>query len=301
MLVASQLAPLLALLSAAVDVTARPAETRCPSRLALASALEGRVPDEADGWSVRYRVEARGAGTDDNRVWLELRDAEGDLRLRRELAIADDGCAAAADGIALIVARFFREVQWTGAVPLPDMERKAEPPPPVLSPPGRPWELEAALTLRRAVNLTPGLSLATRLPFGRSWLVGAGVIAEAPVKSPLPMFGTMTLWSVPLRVSVRRVLVRGSLAFDGGPQVTVAYERASLSVSSGVSSRVVVSGGAIASTRWAFARRWTFGLEFAVEVTALGPDLSSPGYPAGTIPTPHRVQLLGLGGVARSF
>jgi hypothetical protein len=114
-------------------------------------ALDGRVPDQANGWSVRYRVEARGAGTAENRVWLELRDGQGDLRLRRELAIADDGCEAAADAIALIVGRFFREVSWTGAVPLPDMERKTEPepepPPPV--PTGPPWELEAGLALRR--------------------------------------------------------------------------------------------------------------------------------------------------------
>jgi hypothetical protein len=293
------LAPLVLALLTAVDVTARPQDTRCPSRLALSAALDGRVPDQAEQWSLRYRVEARNAGTRDNRVWLELRDEDGDLKLRRELTIADDGCEAAADGIALIVARFFREVQWTGAVPLPDMQRKPEPPPPPPVRPGRPWELEAGPTLRRAAALAPGLSLATRIPFGQRWLVSAGLTVEVPV-SRTEGKGSMTLWSVPLRGSVRRLVARGSLAFDGGPQVTAAYEHAALSLPFEDRSRLVVSAGGVASARWGFAPQWSFGLELAVEVTAYGPDIAPLQFP-GLVPTPHRVQLFGLGGVARAF
>src|SRR4029079_14433272 len=84
-LAAASLAALLvpALLSSAIEVTARPEDTRCPRRPALAASLEGRVPEQAAGWTVRYRVESRAVTTGENRVWLELRDDQGELRLRR--------------------------------------------------------------------------------------------------------------------------------------------------------------------------------------------------------------------------
>lgn len=303
MLPAAPLASLALALLSAIDVTARPEDTGCPSRAALAVALEGRVPEASVRWSVRYRVEARADAAADNHVWLELRDEQGDLRLRRELAIADDECPAAADGIALIVSRFFREVSWTGAVPLPDMERAPEPPPPA-SPPGRPWELQAGLALRRAVTLSPGLALEMRLPVGGVWVAQAGVVVQPRPVSELVGAGSVRLWNVPVRGSFRRLVARGPLGVDLGPQATLAVEWAVPQDLPGASaaSRLVAAVGAAGSARWAFAHGWMFALDFAAEATIFAPSflISSPPGP-GTVLVPQRVQLHGLVGVARAF
>jgi hypothetical protein len=300
---AASLAPLaLAMLSVAVDVTARPEDTRCPSRAALTAALQGRVPEQAVRWSVRYRVETPADLSGENHVWLELRDGEGELRLRRELVVTDDGCEAAADGIALIVGRFFREVSWTGAVPLPDMERAPEPPPaPAAS--GRPWELQGGLALRREVTLSPGLVVQARVPIARAWLVDAGVVLL-----PLPPMqvvgpGSARLWSLPVRVSVRRMFARGPLGLDFGPQVTGAWERAVTSgLRDGAGDRLLVAVGAASSARWAFARAWTFALDFALEVAVVAPSFQVTTVTgAPVILAPQRVQVSGVAGVARRF
>jgi hypothetical protein len=291
----------LASLSAAVDVTARPEDTRCPRPQSLTAALEGRVPAQAARWSVRYRVEAPAAGSSERRVWLELRDQQGDLRLRRELAIAEDQCDAAADAIALIVARQFREVSWTGAVPLPDMERKAEPPPaPVRR--GPPWEVELGLSLRRESKLMPGLALAVRAPVAEKWRLVGGLVLQLPLSQSVDG-GSVSLWSLPARASLRRLVASGSLAFDGGPQVTAAYERASRALpADNTASRLFLSAGAVCSARWALAPAWALALDFAAEVLVLAPALLAET-PGGDVPvwTPHRVQLAATANVARSF
>jgi hypothetical protein len=302
---AAAIAPLaLTLVVAAVDVTARPADTRCPRPGALALALDGRVPEQADGWNVRYRVEARGAGTAENRVWLELRDVRGDLRLRRELAIADDGCDAAAEAIALIVGRFFREVSWTGAVPLPDMERKTEvEPPPAPVPAGPPWELEAGVALRREVSLTPGLALSVRLPVAERWRLAGGLVLQPPLTRNVED-GHVDLWSLPARVSVRRFVSGGPLTFDGGPLVTAGVH---WSIPSGVTgdrrARVFLAAGGVCSARWALAARWSFALDFSAEVLLVAPTLHvvAVGMDVAPIWTPHRIQLAATAGIARAF
>jgi hypothetical protein len=291
----------LASLSAAVEVTARPEDTRCPARLSLAAALDGRVPAQATRWSVRYRVEAPAAGATERRVWLELRDGLGDLRLRRELAIAPDQCDAAADAIALIVARYFREVSWTGAVPLPDMERKAEPPPP---PPrsGPPWELELGLSLRRETRLVPGLAWAARVPVGERWRLVGGFVLQLPQSQSVEQ-ESVGLWGLPVRASLRRFVASGALAFDGGPQVTAAYERASRSGPTDTwASRLLVAAGAVCSGRWAVAPAWALAIDFSVEVGLFAPEFRA-STAQGTVPvwTPHRIQLAATANLARAF
>lgn len=292
----------LASLSAAVDVTARPEDTRCPRPQALSAALAGRVPAQATRWSVRYRVEAPAAGTSERRVWLELRDQQGDLRLRRELAIAEDQCDAAADAIALIVARSFREVSWTGAVPLPDMERKAEPPPPPVRR-GPPWEVELGLSLRRESMLIPGVALAVRAPVAARWRLVGGLVLQLPLSQAVDG-GSVSFWGLPARASLRRLVASGPLAFDGGPQVTVAYERASRpGPADNAASRLFLSAGAVCSARWALAPAWALALDFAAEVLVVAPAFHAETASAGvtTVWAPHRIQLAATANVARSF
>jgi hypothetical protein len=294
------LAPLTAaLLWGAVDVTARPEDTRCPSRAALAAALQGRVPPAADAWSVRYRVEARATPARENRVWLELRDDRGELRLRRELAIGDDGCEAAADALALIVSRHFREVSWTGAVPLPDMERAPEPPAPAPAPPERPWEAQVAAVARRELELAPGLALDARRRLASALVVVGGVILQAPVSQQVGPVEAR-LWSLPVHLSVRAALHRGRLGLELGPRFTAAVERGVGVGAGGAGNRVVLAVGGVGSARWRLSAAWSVALDVAIEATVLGQqfyvgDMSVP------VLTPRRVQLLGLLGLAWSF
>jgi hypothetical protein len=296
------LAPLLAtLLWGAVDVTARPEDTRCPSRAALAAALEGRVPPGATAWSVRYRVEARAAPDGQNHVWLELRDDRGELRLRRELSIPDDGCEAAADALAVIVSRHFREVSWTGAVPLPDMERAPEPPPPPPPPAERPWEAQAGAAARRELDIVPGLAIDARRRLGAAWVVAAGLVLQAPVSQQVGPSLEARLWSLPVHLSFRRALQRGRLGLELGPRATGAAERGStVGGTGGAQGRLVVALGGVGAARWSLAPAWAVALEVAAEATVLGRDFFVDGV-SGSVLTPHRVQITGLLGLARSF
>jgi hypothetical protein len=296
------LAPLIAaLLWGAVDVTARPEDTRCPSRAALAAALEGRVPPGAAAWSVRYRVEAPAAPDAQNHVWLELRDDRGELRLRRELSIADDGCEAAADAMAVIVSRHFREVSWTGAVPLPDMERAPDPPPPPPPPAERPWEAQAAAVARRELDIVPGLAVDARRRLGAAWVVAAGLVLPAPVSQQVGPSVEARLWSLPLHLSLRRALQRSRLGLELGPIVTGAIERGStLGGAGGSQGRLVVAAGGVAAARWSLGGAWTLAVEVAVEATVLGEDFTVEGV-SGPVLTPHRIQSTALLGLAWAF
>jgi hypothetical protein len=296
------LAPLAAaLLWAAVDVTARPEDTSCPSRAALAAALDGRVPPSAAAWSVRYRVEARAEPAGQNHVWLELRDDRGELRLRRELSIPDAGCEAAADAVALIVSRQFREVSWTGAVPLPDMVRAPEPPPPPPAPAERSWEAQAAVAARRELGIVPGLAVDARRHLGAAWVATAGLVLQAPASQQVGAGVEARLGSLPVHVSVRRALQRGRLGLELGPRLTAAAERGTtVGGMGGSQGRLVVAAGGVGAVRWTLAPAWTLALEAAVEGTILGRDFTVEGV-SGAVLTPHRVQSTALLGLAWAF
>jgi hypothetical protein len=285
------------ILTLAMSVVAQPDDTRCPDRAALAAVTLPRVPDEAARWTLHYRVESPPGASAANEVRLQLFDDRGQLRLRRDLTIADDGCVAAAEGIAMILERFFEEVSWTGAVPLPEMERKAEPPLPA----ARPWELQVAGVVRREVALVPGLALDARIPLGPGWVLEAGLILQpTPVSQPISP-GEARLWSLPFRASVRRGVERRRLRLELGPQVTFSAERAYTSgLDNGAANRVVGSVGAVGSERWAFAEWWAVGLELSAEVTFLGPAFGVAGV-KGEVLAPHRIQFLGLVAITRAF
>jgi hypothetical protein len=291
------LAPLAAaMLWGALDVTARPADTACPPRPALASALAGRVPAAAAAWTVRYRVEAPAGDAAANHVWLELRDDRGDLRLRRELAIPGDGCEAAADALASIVARYFREVSWTGAVPLPDMQRAPDPAPP-RRPPDSPWEAQAGAAARRELDLAPGLSLDLRRRVASSFVGGAGLVLHAPVTETVGAVEAR-LWSLPVRASLRATVERGRWTGEVGPQLTASAERGVTSgAAGGAAARLVLSAGAVGSARLRLSPEWTLALEVAAEVTLVDQPFSVGGL-AQPVLTPRRIQTLGVLGLA---
>jgi hypothetical protein len=283
-----------ALALAAVGVVAQPPGTRCPAREQLAEAIATHVPDEIVGWAVRYSVESSAEPPIENRLQLVLTDGEGRVRLRRELTIADDGCAAAAEGVALILERFFAQVSWTAAVPLPELERAPEPPPP-----GRRWELQLGASGRREVALAPGLALDARAAVAPAWLASGGLVLEpARVSQPVGL-ASVALFSLPVRLSLRRSFGARAVTFEAGPAATFIGERGSPTpgLPGGAAYRLLGAAGAVAAARWSPWPQWAVVLEAGADVTLFGAPFVVEGL--GEVLAPHRIQALGMLGIAR--
>jgi hypothetical protein len=297
-MVAPTLARLAAeLLTLAMSVVAQPEDARCPDRAALVAATLPRVPEEAAHWRLHYRVAAAPDTPRANEVRLLLFDESGRMRLRRELTITDAGCAAATEGIVLILERFFEEVSWTGAVPLPEMERQVEP----ASLATASWELQAAVAMRREVALVPGLALDARIPLAAVWLLQTGLIVQPTPVSQALSPGEARLWSLPLRTSFRGAVEHGRLRLELGPQVTVTAEQAHTSgLENSSAGRLVGAVGAVGSERWAFSTSWVLALDLSAELTVLGPPFMVTGLQHEVL-TPRRIQILGMVGIAHAF
>ena len=195
--------------------------TGCPSATELHDSLEARLPGvvrepggELPLIGLRVSPEAApGAG-----LRLELIDANGAVVLERALRQAgtsrtdDATCAALADTVALIVARFLREIGYQGPpartppAPAPAAALATPPPPPAVEPP--PWNgfvglgaagrvgfggsappprAEAALTLgvskgHAALVVTGGLAAQVTTPIAGTGARGQFHLREYPVR-----------------------------------------------------------------------------------------------------------------------
>jgi hypothetical protein len=282
---------------AAVDVVAVPPDTRCPDRAAVAGALAERLPDEVVGWKAWYEVRAAEPAPSTT-VRFELLDERGRVRVRRELSVGGDGCAAAAEGLAIIVERYFEGVAWTAAVPLPELERAPEP---EVAPSGRRWEVQAGLAGWRQVDMVPALALDVRVALARGWWAEGGLIVPyAAVSEPIGV-SVLHLDSLPLRLSARWRARRRAFAVDVGPALTLAGERvtASPSLRNGPVYRLALTAGVVASAQWWFATSWALGVEAGAEVNVAVPAFTVAGI--GQVLAPARVPVLGLIGISRAF
>lgn len=293
----------LASLLASVGVVATPADATCPSREDLAVALMDRAPAGIAGWVVTYAVEPDQAPPP-VRIRFELHDDEGRMRLRRELTVTDGNCAAAADGLAIIVERYFESVAWTAAAPLPvEVERPSVVPLPAAGPSAsrRGWELQVGLAGRRDGSTIPGVAIDGRAPLGRGWWAAAGL--ELPLgglSRPLAE-GRVHLDGLPLRASVRWRGMRGAMAFDAGPAVAVTVQRATgtPAFANGSVYRGLLAVGAVAAARWWWSPGWAVGLEVEGDLTLYAPPYVAAGQ--GEVLAPAPVSLLGLVAVSRAF
>jgi hypothetical protein len=247
-----------------IEVVAVPPDTRCPPRVELERAMSARVPDDLLGWIAWYRVEASLEPPVENRVRYELRDPGGHVRLRRELAILDDGCAAAAEGLALIAERFFEEVSWTASVPLPEVQSAPPEPEP---PPPRRWELQLGAGARREVELAPAVSFDLRAVVASVWVASAGLVLQPPTTENLDV-ARVRMLSLPLRLSVRRASAARRAALEIGPAVALTGERAQApNAETPPRYRVTAAAGAVVALRRLLGQGWSVGLEATAEVT----------------------------------
>jgi hypothetical protein len=283
----------------AVDVVSVPPDARCPERAAVAGALAERVPDDLAGWQAWYEVRAPEPAAP-TRVRFELHDDHGRVRVRRELSVGLDGCAAAAEALAIIVERYFEGVAWTAAVPLPELERAPEPEPELASGDRR-WEVQAGVAGWRQVDMVPALALDVRVALARGWWAEGGLMVPyAPASEPIGV-SVLYLDSLALRASARWRARRRAFALEVGPALTLAGERvtANPGLRNGPVYRLAMAAGVVASARWWFSASWALGIEADAEVSVSAPAFRVTG--VGEVLSPARVPLVGLVGVSRAF
>jgi hypothetical protein len=252
----------LALLMAAPElhIEAQPPGTHCPVREDLTRAIaarSGASGPAGQGWMVLYQVDSRTDPEVLNLVTLEIRAPDGQAKLRRALTVGDGSCAGAAEAMALIIERFFRGVQWTAAVPLPEIER--EPEAPVVEP-IRALALRAGPLVRRNLRLAdPGLSLDLNWRFARR-LAGAAGVVLLPFAYKDPTDTSIQVWSIPVRSSLRAAWTADPFDLQVGPELVLSIEGARR-VANPTVHRVYLSAGVVGSVSVSASERWGVTLE----------------------------------------
>jgi hypothetical protein len=221
----------------------------CPTRSELAEALAARMPGvvaqapapDARPFRLRLTLSAQGVAR------VALTDAEGALRLERELDLPKGGatagtpreraaaCAALAETVALIVERYMRHIGYHEPPPPALIEPNASAPPP---PPPTPLGPAGRL----------GLGAAVRPPLGASWRfepevtgavrlghleVGASAGADLPANGGVPKSGgqgSLDLLTFPARLALGWMVPLGARfalvpALGAGLDVVLAETR----------------------------------------------------------------------------
>jgi hypothetical protein len=175
---------LAALLQAAWVTLAPTADDQCPSSAQVQAALEAHAPkvvasssDAPSGGPLTLSL-----GTSSGTVSLSLADRAGQLKLYRVLPPPQAGraldCAALADTVALIVDRYFDEVE------LPAMPEKKvvppPPPPPPSPPPPSPPPTPPLKKVRVSGSDTPSFALSGTV--GRRFPGGVGSLSQYTYK-----------------------------------------------------------------------------------------------------------------------
>jgi hypothetical protein len=166
-------------IAAPVEVASGTQEAACPDQAAVREALVAQVGDGAPtrGWRLTYRRTEEAAAGGRGALRLELADDTGQTRLRRQLRVGGD-CRAQAEAVALIVYRFFAQLEAAGSVAVPP-----SPPPSVPAPPP-PTE---------AAGLPPSPSPLPPSP--PPAVLGASVPARSPPRLRLSLEAGAGLWT----------------------------------------------------------------------------------------------------------
>jgi hypothetical protein len=242
----------------------RPAEpaTTCPPPSEIASALRAHLQVAASQapWSLGYATTpagAEGAPT----LQLELRDPRQAVRLRRALSLSPDGCAAAAEAMALVVERFFSSIGWTsGAPPVTAPAAVVA----VAAPAPRPLLIWAGAAAVHEATWTARAALDLRWRAARPVVFGVGLLLPGRVRSEAVGSARVEATGWPVRASL---LFGGDvgrgLAIEGGPDALVALEsaRAEGVAGPGDGRRLVAELGLAAVASWALPGRWFLGVE----------------------------------------
>jgi hypothetical protein len=249
----------------------------CPDRVMVERALERRGPPARPGW--RVQLDGAGEGT----LRLILRQPAGEAALERELHRQGTGCESAADAVAVVVERYFRELDWS-APPAPATVVAAPPSPPrrenlarallLLGPMVRDGSLAAALELR--------LRVAGPLHVGLGGALPAATTSEALPGGE----ARLSRWPFLLRALGE---TRGNRwALSGGLDGVIGFERGTTRGIAQPSSRTrwTVAAGAVAGVAWLPAPRLRVAAEVGLDRLLAGNDFQVEGYGRVLAPPP---------------
>jgi hypothetical protein len=208
-----------------VAVVGPPALT-CPSPGAVERALAGVRPRDGEKWTLLLRPSTEG-------LHVTLRDPAGATVLSRGLAQDPARCEDAAEAIAIIVDRHFRELAWAPAprspAPPPGpsaalIAAPARPPPPAIPSPPRVVVGAGAAYWTRAGSLALALDASALVhgPIG----VGAGVLLPPyRLDERLPSGGSARVSGLPLRLRVSAAGSRGRFGGTVGIESLLTFEQ----------------------------------------------------------------------------
>ena len=218
-----------------------------------------------------------------------LRDPAGAPALERALPPGAASCEAAAEAVALIVERYFREVAWTAGTPAPaplEIERAAPPPrtsaavapgaEPAApsSPPPTPRLALSAGTALWSRQPAPLAIVEARARVGRRVSVALAAVAPPARRTEaLPRGGDVRLEAWPLLVRAAGHAGGGDVTWRAGLDGLVTFERGEAPAAladAAPKRRTVLALGASAGAEVAIAPRWRLVVEAAGYRSVLG-------------------------------
>jgi hypothetical protein len=230
----------MATLSPGLRVETGSPDALCPDLAAAQAAVMARLGvvgvNGHAGWTARY-TSWHAPDQEGDFVRLEVTDPSGIQRLVRDLPLAGESCSTMAQVIALVLDRYFRELDGPGrAAPAPEKT------PPASAPRRGPrWLLGLAGGAMPQLGVlgnvaVEGQHVGLSLQSGWSPFLPDEPLAGSEVAS-------MTT-SVPLRLAGEGLVRLGRVQIHMGPELFCAYERASATLKvPGANSRLAIGPG----------------------------------------------------------
>jgi hypothetical protein len=265
----------------------------CPDLAATRRAVHDRIGqltlEGEKRWVASYTIgHAPGGGGD--YVQLVLKDGSGAVRLERRLPLGGESCDTVVQAIALVLERYFRELQAPAATPEPEPEPEPEPRPErPAPPPARPaTQPPAPKPSPPAPELAPALQLAPKAGFAigpstgvvgleaslwfASWFAASlepqlllPQVTETVSNDAGKERGTARLWEAPFRATLGLGRRGARLAWRVGPQLRVSLRDADTVNGHALGSALALGGNA--GITWWWRRNWGLTASFALDVT----------------------------------
>jgi len=218
----------------------------CPELAATRSAVREHVGElsleSVKAWVARYTVTHDSSSADDY-VVLVLKDEAGAIRLERRIPLAGEPCATVVQAIALVLERYFRELQAPASAsePLP-VALGPLPAPATASEPAAAKGAEPASSPSLQLALEGGLALGSRTAvFGlelggwfADWLYASfqpqlllPPVGETIHDAEGQVRGTAEVLELPLRATLALGRHAERLGWHVGPAVRLSWRRAS--------------------------------------------------------------------------
>ena len=266
----------------------------CPGLEAIERSLgERRIDPGGSGWRLTLEVGQDEAADEPSGgpsalvLRLRLHQPAGELVLERLMTVERDRCETAAEAIALVVERYFRELSWTSGAPAvraptpppaapslrETVSREVPRPARVIALLGPAWWTRRPSPLAAAAELR--VRVAGPVHVGLGFLFPGATAAEE-----LPGGGGATLRSWPFLLRALAEKRRGLLAAAAGLDALVSVEggRSSGIPQPAARRRVMLAAGASLGLAWLPTPRLRVAVEVGAARALVGNDFVVGGY-----------------------